>query len=220
MRQFVADASHELRTPIAATAAYAELFDQGAKDRPDDLARSMRGIRSESARMGELVDDLLLLAQLDEQRALARERVDLTEIVLMAVDAARTVDPTRSIRSKIDNVITVTGDPLRIRQVVDNLLANVRAHTPVGSDSEVLLHSTGAGAVLEVADNGPGVSDNVLNQLFDRYYRADRARSRSTGGSGLGLSIAKAIVQAHGGVISARHNEPHGLVFRVEFTEG
>ena len=215
MRRFVADASHELRTPIAATAAYAELFEQGARDHPEDLDRAMSGIRRETGRMAGLVDDLLLLARLDERRPLAEEPVDLTDVVFAAVDAAKTVDPARPIRVKINEVVTVQGDAGRLRQVVDNLLANVRAHTPDGTAVDVEL-STDAGAVeLTVTDAGPGVAPADLDHLFDRFYRVDDARARSTGGSGLGLAIVDAIVRAHHGSITAHNAEPHGLALVV-----
>jgi len=215
MRRFVADASHELRTPIAATAAYAELFEQGARDRPEDLARAMSGIRRETGRMAGLVDDLLLLARLDEHRPLTEEPVDLTEVVFAAIDAARTVDPARAIRVRIGEVVTVRGDAGRLRQVVDNLLANVRAHTPDGTAFEVELAADRSDAVLTVTDTGPGVSPPDLDHLFDRFYRVDDARARSTGGSGLGLAIVDAIVQAHHGSITAHNVEPHGLALVV-----
>jgi two-component system OmpR family sensor kinase len=215
MRRFVADASHELRTPLAATAAYAELFEQGARDRPEDLERAMSGIRRETGRMAGLVDDLLLLARLDERRPLTQEPVDLTEVVFAAIDAARTVDPDRPIRVRIGEVITVRGDAGRLRQVVDNLLANVRAHTPQGTGCEVELATDGTDAVLTVTDAGPGVASDDLDHLFDRFYRVDGARARSTGGSGLGLAIVDAIVRAHHGSLTARNVDPHGLALTI-----
>ncbi|TFH14415.1 MAG: HAMP domain-containing histidine kinase [Acidimicrobiales bacterium] len=215
MRRFVADASHELRTPIAATAAYAELFEHGARDHPADLDRAMSGIRRETSRMAGLVDDLLLLARLDEHRPLADESFDLTELVFAAIDAAKTVDPTRPSRVKINEVVTVRGDAGRLRQVVDNLLANVRAHTPGDTPIEVELSTDGRAAVLTVADAGPGVASTDLDHLFDRFYRVDDARARSTGGSGLGLAIVDAIIQAHHGSITAHNVEPHGLALIV-----
>lgn len=215
MRQFVADASHELRTPIAATAAYAELFDQGARARPDDLVRAMTGIRNETGRMGELVDDLLLLARLDEKRTLSADTVDVTEIVLQSIDAARAVEPDRTIRPHITSVVTTVGDKLRLRQVVDNLLANVRIHTSTDSPCDVTLVDDHTCVRLTVADSGPGVPDDTLEHLFDRFFRIDDARTRATGGSGLGLSIVAAIVEAHGGSISAEANSPTGLVVSV-----
>ena len=217
MRRFVADASHELRTPVAATAAYAELFEHGARDRPADLERAMTGIRRETGRMGELVDDLLLLARLDEHRPLATEEVDLTELVLTSIDAARTLDPDRIWRPHISDVVTIVGDPLRLRQVIDNLLANVRAHTPDTASCDVTINDADADGtvVLTFADDGQGVPDDRMDHLFDRFFRVDDARTRTTGGSGLGLSIVDAIVRAHSGSITARNNDPHGLVVDV-----
>lgn len=215
MRQFAADASHELRTPIAATAAYAELFEKGASKQPADLERSMAGIRNETARMTGLVDDLLLLARLDERRPLSMETVDLTDIVLTAIDAARALQPNREFRTRIDGVISLPGDSTRLRQVVDNLLANVRIHTGADTPCEIVLTEEDGFAVLTIADEGLGVDDDQLLRLRDRFYRVDDARTRSTGGSGLGLSIVDAIVMAHGGSITPRHNEPHGLSITV-----
>jgi two-component system OmpR family sensor kinase len=215
MRQFVADASHELRTPLAATTAYAELFGQGAKDHPEDLDRSMSGIISETRRMSELVNDLLLLAQLDERRPLAAEEVDLTEIVLNAMETARALDPDRVYKLKIDSVVNIEGDPTRLRQVVDNLLSNVRTHTPTAAPCEVLLGIEGDSAVLVVRDRGPGVSDHQLQYLGNRFFRVDDSRTRDIGGSGLGLSIAKAIVEAHGGSIAWSHTDPTGITATV-----
>jgi two-component system, OmpR family, sensor kinase len=215
MRRFVADASHELRTPIAATAAYAELFEHGARDRPEDLDRAMSGIRRETDRMAGLVDDLLLLARLDEHRPLTEEPVDLTEVVFAAIDAAKTVEPSRPIRVRIGEVVSVRGDAGRLRQVVDNLLANVRAHTPTEAGCDVELTTDGADAVLTVTDAGPGVDSDDLTHLFDRFYRVDDARTRSTGGSGLGLAIVDAIVRAHHGSITAHNVDPHGLALTV-----
>ncbi len=215
MRQFVADASHELRTPIAATAAYAELFEHGARDHPADLERAMSGIRNETGRMATLVDDLLLLARLDEQRPLALGRLDFTEIVFAAVDAARMVEPGRPIRIRMSDVVTLEGDSMRLRQVVDNLLANVRAHTPADSPCEVELTADETGVLLSIVDTGPGVGPTELAHLFDRFYRVDDARTRSTGGSGLGLAIVEAIVRAHHGSITAGATDPHGLTVTV-----
>lgn len=215
MRQFVADASHELRTPIAATAAYAELFESGARDRPADLERSMSGIRSETARMSDLVDDLLLLARLDERRPFIMEPVDLTEVVLEAVDAARLLEPDRPFRARVRDVVTVEGDPVRLRQVVDNLLSNVRAHTPKEAACEVTLGLDGDDALLVISDSGPGVSDDQLARLRDRFFRVDNARTRASGGSGLGLAIADAVVAAHGGSMTPSHHEPTGLTITV-----
>ncbi len=216
MRQFVADASHELRTPLAATAAYAELFEHGAKDRPADLARAMSGIRTETRRMGALVDDLLALARLDEHPPLVARPVDLTEVILEAIGSARTVAPERAIRPGIGGVVWVSGERTQLRQVIDNLLVNARTHTPVEAVCEVTLRTDGSTAVLTVSDDGPGVPDDELGQIFDRFHRVDAARSRSAGGgSGLGLAIVKSIVKTHGGSIEATTRSPHGLRITV-----
>jgi two-component system OmpR family sensor kinase len=202
MRQFVADASHELRTPIAATAAYAELFERGARDRPDDLERAMTGIRSETTRMADLVEDLLLLAQLDEGRPLARVPVDLAGLAFEAVDAAKVVAPDRAVKLRVDDVPVVIGDPSRLRQVLDNLLANVRTHTPPGTPCALSIRCDADDAVITLADEGPGVSPEDATRAFDRFHRADRSRARASGGAGLGLSIVAAIVAAHHGRVA------------------
>jgi len=202
MRQFVADASHELRTPITATAAYAELFERGAKDRPDDLERAMTGIRSETSRMADLVEDLLLLAQLDEQRPITRTPVDLAAVAFESVDAATAVAPDRPVRLRVDDVAVVIGDPSRLRQVLDNLLANVRTHTPPATPCSLTVRREGDDAVVIVADEGPGMNSGDAARAFDRFHRADTSRTRASGGSGLGLSIVAAIVAAHDGSVA------------------
>jgi two-component system OmpR family sensor kinase len=216
MRQFVGDASHELRTPLAATAAYAELFERGARDRPDDLERAMRGIRGETARMAELVDDLLLLAQLDEGRPLTMSSVDLSELAVDAVDAARTVDSSHPISVRLDDVVAVTADAGRLRQVVDNLLANVRTHTPPGTACRVVVSEHGGRAVLTVSDDGPGMSPADRERAFDRFHRADSSRARASGGAGLGLSIVAAIVERHGGHVTLDSHAGRGTTVTIE----
>ena len=218
LRRFVADASHELRTPLAAVRAYAELFDRGARERPDDLERAMTGIQRESRRMGLLVDDLLLLARLDQGRPLERKPVELVDVTSDAVEAARMLDPDRVIELDAPEPVDVEGDRERLRQVLDNLLANVRAHTPPGSAAAVHVLARGGEAVVEVADTGPGLSDDQLEHAFDRFYRGDASRSRDAGGAGLGLAIAAAIAESHGGtatVVNAGHNGGTGLTVRV-----
>jgi two-component system OmpR family sensor kinase len=215
LRRFVADASHELRTPLAAVSAYAELFERGAQQRPDDLARVMRGIRVETARMQTLIDDLLLLARLDEGRPLTSEPVDLVQVLNDAVDAARAVGPDWPISLDVPPVLTVTGDSMALRQVVDNLLANVRTHTPPATAVRVTAGVTGADAVLEVADEGPGLSPEDSARVFERFYRADPSRSRSRGGSGLGLAVVAALVSAHGGAVEVESEPDAGATFRV-----
>ncbi|HEY2544115.1 MAG TPA: HAMP domain-containing sensor histidine kinase [Gaiellaceae bacterium] len=214
LRRFVADASHELRTPLAAIRAYAELFGRGAADRPDDLARSMSGISRESERMTLLVDDLLLLARLDEGRPLERAPVDLADIVHEAVDAARVVDTTRPIDVEVEPA-NVLGDRDRLRQVIDNLFANVRSHTPPGTHVVVALERVDGSAVLSVSDSGPGLGDDAGTQVFERFFRADSSRTRASGGVGLGLSIVAGVAHAHGGTVEARPAPGGGATFVV-----
>jgi two-component system, OmpR family, sensor kinase len=214
LRRFVADASHELRTPLAAIRAYAELFGRGAAERPQDLARSMSGISRESERMSLLVEDLLLLARLDEGRPLEQEPVDLAQVVGEAVDAARIVDHDRPIDVAVEPA-TVIGDRDRLRQVVDNLLANVRSHTPRGSKVAVGLHPVDGRVELSVSDTGPGLSEEQAAQVFERFYRVDGSRARVSGGVGLGLSIVAAVAQAHGGNAEARTTPGGGATFVV-----
>ncbi len=216
LRRFVADASHELRTPIAAVAAYAELFERGAdRTRPDDLARVMTGIRHETGRMGELVEDLLLLARLDEGRPLSREPVELVALAAEAVGAATAVGPSWPVRLKADQPVEVSGDAARLRQVLDNLLANVRRHTPAGTSAEVHVSSAAGWAVVAVADRGPGLAEEHGPRVFERFYRTESSRSRETGGAGLGLSIVAAIVAAHGGRVAATPTPGGGATFTV-----
>jgi two-component system, OmpR family, sensor kinase len=214
LRRFVADASHELRTPLAAVRAYAELFERGAAERPDDLARSMAGIGRESERMSLLVEDLLLLARLDEDRPLEQERVDLTEVAAEAVDAARLLDGDRPLELSAEPA-TVIGDRDRLRQVVDNLLANTRAHTPPGTPVSVEVHPVDGRAELAVSDTGPGLSEGEAGRVFERFHRVDGSRSRASGGVGLGLSIVAAVARAHGGTAEARSVPGRGATFVV-----
>jgi two-component system OmpR family sensor kinase len=214
LRRFVADASHELRTPLAAVRAYAELFDRGAADHPDDLERSMTGISRESERMSVLVEDLLLLAHLDEGRPLEREPVALDEVVAEAIETARTLDPDRPVDVELEPSL-VEGDRDRLRQVVDNLLSNVRSHTPADAPLHVgLSHDDGA-AVLTVADSGPGMDAEQVAHAFERFYRADPSRARASGGAGLGLAIVAAVIEAHGGEVDAESAPGAGTAFRV-----
>ncbi len=217
LRQFVADASHELRTPVAAVSAYAELFERGAESRPEDLARVMSGIRGETARMGHLVEDLLLLARLDESRPIERMPVDLVEVATEAVEAAQAVGPEWRFRMDSAGPVIVSGDASRLRQVFDNLLSNVRAHTPPGTTATVTIARAGDEAVGQVADNGPGIAADDADRLFERFFRADPSRSRARGGAGLGLSIVAAIVAAHEGTVSAAPAAApdHGAVFTI-----
>jgi two-component system, OmpR family, sensor kinase len=196
LRRFVADASHELRTPVTSIRGYAELFRRGAGQRPADLAKVMRRIEQEGERMGELVEELLLLAQLDQSRPLDRQPVDMAAVVDAAIDAARAADPTRPIELDSHGPLVVLGAESRLRQVVDNLLANARVHTPAGTRIEVRLAADDDEVVLEVADEGPGVPAAEAKRIFERFYRTDRSRSRSQGGAGLGLAIVRSVVEA------------------------
>jgi two-component system OmpR family sensor kinase len=214
LRRFVADASHELRTPLAAVRAYAELFGRGAAQRPADLARSMSGITRETERMSLLVDDLLLLARLDEGRPLEQAPVDLAELIGEAVDAARVLEPARPI-DVILQPATVAGDHARLRQVIDNLLANVRTHTPAHTPVTVSLKQTAGQVQLQVADQGPGLSPEQAAHVFERFYRVDDSRTRASGGVGLGLSIVAAIARAHGGSARAESTPGGGATFIV-----
>jgi two-component system OmpR family sensor kinase len=174
----------------------------------------MSGIGRESERMSVLVEDLLLLARLDEGRPLRHEPVELDEVVREAVDAAQAVDPSRSIAIETEP-ISVVGDHDRLRQIVDNLLANVRAHTPADTPVRVSVAPDDGSAVIEVSDQGPGMSDEELERVFERFYRADPSRSRTSGGIGLGLSIVAAVAEAHGGLVDARSEPGGGATFRI-----
>jgi two-component system OmpR family sensor kinase len=214
LRRFVADASHELRTPLAAVRAYAELFARGAADRPADLERSMTGITRESERMSLLVDDLMLLAHLDEGRPLELAPVRLDEVVAEAIETARTVEPDRPIAVELAPA-TVLGDRHGLRQVVDNLLANVRSHTPAGAPVRITVEPRDGAVELAVADEGPGLGADQLEHVFERFYRADASRARASGGVGLGLSIVVAVAEAHGGRVCAESPPGHGATFRI-----
>ncbi|HEY7666741.1 MAG TPA: HAMP domain-containing sensor histidine kinase [Actinomycetota bacterium] len=215
LRRFVADASHELRTPLTSIRGYAELFRRGAADRPEDLAKAMDRIEAEAARMGILVEDLLLLARIDESRPLEREPLDLPALVGEAVDDARVIAPARTVTLEVGAHVSVIGDRVRLRQVVDNLLDNVRAHTPDGVRAIVGVDTDGSEAVLTVEDDGPGLDVEDPDKVFERFFRTDASRSRSSGGSGLGLSIVAAVVAAHGGRVEADRSPLGGARFRV-----
>ena len=217
LRTFLADASHELRTPLASIRGYAELFRMGAASDGAEAEKAMGRIEQEAARMGVLVDDLLVLARLDEVRDTAREPVDLAEIARDAAADARAMAPDRDIELNIDGDGTVVpGDENRLRQVVGNLMRNALVHTPAGTDVELAVDSIGDRVRLEVRDRGPGLPapDGVV--MFERFWRADPARARGAGGAGLGLAIVQGIVSAHGGEVAARTRLDGGSIFTVE----
>jgi two-component system OmpR family sensor kinase len=215
LRRFVADASHELRTPLTSIRGYSELFRRGAGARPEDLAKSMQRIEAEASRMGVLVDDLLLLARLDQGRPLEREPVDVAKVATDAVDGARAIDPSRPIDLQVNGIASVLGDEGRLRQVIDNLLDNARVHTAPGTPVGVRVSSEDDEVLLSVTDQGPGLSPEATDRVFERFYRGDPARSRETGGAGLGLAIVSAIVQAHGGTVTVSSPDGTGATFEV-----
>jgi two-component system OmpR family sensor kinase len=217
LRRFLADASHELRTPLASIRGYAELFRLGATDDPETLARAMARIEAEAARMGVLVEDLLLLARLDESPEAQRVPVDLSELVDHAADDARVVAPGREISVHAEGASTVLGDPGQLRQLLANLTANAVLHTPEDSPIELRLHPEPARGrvVLEVRDHGPGLPAEELEHVFDRFWRTEGGRARGRGGAGLGLAIVRAIVSAHGGEVTAENAPLGGALFRV-----
>ncbi|NBE97918.1 HAMP domain-containing protein [Nonomuraea sp. KC401] len=258
LRHFLADASHELRTPLTSIRGFAELYRHGDREPDPAVARILSRIEGEAERMGVLVEDLLLLARLDQERALDLTEVDLHVVVGDVVHGARARAPGRPIELVLDErPVRVTGDEHRLHQVVANLVGNAVAHTPAGTAVRVTVGETGSGttnaapwagsgtmgagteagagaearsgtsdagawagarvsgaaAVIEVRDAGPGIAAEHLPHVFDRFYRADAARSRDSGGTGLGLAIAAALVEAHGGRIEARSGD--GTTFRV-----
>ncbi len=215
LRRFVADAAHELRTPLTSLRGYAELYRQGALADDADVANAMRRIESEGERMARLVDDLLLLARLDQQRGLDQSLVDLTTIVREAVADFRATQPARPTSENVTERAFVYGDPIRLRQVIDNLLANVRMHTPPGTAARVIVQRSETHVELIVSDEGPGIAPGDQERVFERFWRADPARVRSTGGAGLGLAIVASIVQAHGGTVSVASEPGHGATFTV-----
>ena len=215
LRRFVADASHELRTPLTSVRGYADLYRAGGLSDRAELDTAMDRIGTESRRMGALVDDLLTLARLDQGRPIRRDPVDLSRIAEHAVVDARAAEPGRPIVGAIDPGLVVAGDDDRIRQVIGNLLANVRVHTAAGSPFEVVARRADGSAEVRVVDHGPGIDDAHGASVFDRFYRADPGRSRDNGGTGLGLSIAAAVVQAHGGEIWHEPTPGGGATFVV-----
>ncbi|MFD5462356.1 sensor histidine kinase [Kitasatospora sp. NPDC127059] len=204
LRAFAADASHELRTPVAAVRGHAELALRHPGEVPGEVRHSLERIDAEALRMGAIVEDLLLLARLDAGRPLAGDEVDLTRIALNAVADARAAGPDHRWRLVLpEEPVLVRGDEHRLSQVAANLLANARTHTPAGTAVELSLELVGDQVELSVVDDGPGIPPELLERVFERFVRGDRARSRATGSTGLGLSIVRAVVQAHGGTVEA-----------------
>jgi two-component system, OmpR family, sensor kinase len=215
MRRFITDASHELRTPLTTIRGFAELYRQGAAS---DVEMLMSRIESESRRMGLLVEDLLLLARLDAQRPLERHRVDLLALASDAVHDAQSIAPQRNITMEVfdgPGTPEVLGDEARLRQVLGNLVANALQHTPDTAGITVRVGTDDNKAVVEVCDEGPGMSTEDAHRVFERFYRADSSRARASGGTGLGLSIVDSLVYAHGGTVSITTAPGAGCRFKV-----
>jgi two-component system OmpR family sensor kinase len=235
LRRFVADASHELRTPLTSIRGFAELYRRGGAPETADVERLMARIESEAIRMGLLVEDLLMLARLDQERSLDFAEVDLLVVAADAVHDARAATPERDIVLEAPHgAVRVIGDEHKLRQVVMNLVTNAVTHTPADAAVRIAvrqertrpsnyavavaggeLPKTSRFAVLEVIDTGPGIPEDQGKLVFDRFYRADQARSRANGGSGLGLAITAAILEAHSGRIELLSTPGKGTRFRV-----
>ena len=216
LRRFVADASHELRTPLTSIRGYSEMLRRGAAESPSDAELARRRIEEESIRMTGLVDDMLVLARLDQGRPLEQEPIDLEAIATDAVADARAVAPQRDIRLISPGRVIVIGDDTRLRQVVGNLVRNAIVHTPPQTPIDVTLAMEDSLARLSVADHGPGLPAEDVDRIFEPFYRADPSRSRDSGGAGLGLSIVSAVVTAHGGHVIVRETDGGGATFEVE----
>jgi len=218
LRRFVADASHELRTPLTSIRGFAELHRQGAVPEGEKTRELISRIEKESMRMGSLVEDLLMLARMDQSRELVMADVDLSHLVQEAVSSATAAGPDHPITSDIAGDIHTQGDADKIYQVITNLLANARAHTPVGTAIHVATYSTKDGSYVTVADKGPGLSAEDQMHIFERFYRVDTSRQRSSNdGSGLGLSIVDEVMKAHGGTVSVASEPGNGATFTLHF---
>ena len=218
LRRFVADASHELRTPLTSIRGFAELHRQGAVPEGEKTKELISRIEKESIRMGALVEDLLMLARIDQSRELDIADVDLSNLVQEAVSSAQAAGPDHPITSDIAGDIHTQADADKVYQVVTNLLANARAHTPAGTPIHVSTYSTQDGSYVSVADKGPGLSAQDQLHIFERFYRVDTSRQRSSNdGSGLGLSIVDEVMKAHGGSVSVASEPGNGATFTLHF---
>jgi len=209
-RRFFADASHELRNPLASLRANAELYQQGALREPHQVDEAMGRIAHEAQRMSALVDDMLRLARLDQQPGQHVEPVDVTALVAECAERAEITDPERAWRTDIAPGLTATGDEELLRRAIDNLVANVRAHTPGQTTATLTAARSNGSIAIEVSDDGPGVPPAQLARIFDRFYRAGPGRDCPPG-AGLGLAIVNAVAAAHHGTAQASLNDPHGL---------
>jgi two-component system OmpR family sensor kinase len=216
VRTFVADASHELRTPLASIRGYAELTRRGGHEIPNDVSHAIGRIEAESLRMTGLVESLLLLARLDEDVAVEHEAVDLSRLIIDTVGDAHAAGPDHIWELEIpDDPVVITGDRLRLHQVIANLLANARVHTPAGTVVTASLMWEGELAIIEIRDTGPGIAPDLQPTVFERFVRGDSSRSRSAGSTGLGLAIVAAVIAAHGGSTRVS-SEAGNTVFRVQ----
>jgi two-component system OmpR family sensor kinase len=221
LRRFVADASHELRTPITAIRGFAELHRQGAVTGDANTKELIGRIEGESKRMGSLVEDLLLLARLDQSREMKAEPVNLSKLVADVVASARAAGPNHKVNfdEPVEEIYAL-GDNDRIHQVVANLLANSRTHTPSGTTIDVSIVQSEDGVRIRIADNGPGLSKEDQERIFERFYRADSSRVRQDGeGTGLGLSIVDAVMRAHAGQVSVESELGKGAAFTLFFPQ-
>ena len=217
MRRFVADASHELRTPLTTVRGFAELYRQGGPGSSEHQADIMHRIELEATRMGMLVEDLLLLARLDQERPIELRQVDLLGVAVDTITAAEVAAGDRRIELHTrGGPFVVRGDEMRLRQVLSNLVSNAIRYTPDGSNITVSLSIVDEKAQLQVADDGPGMTEDQVDRVFERFYRADKARSRTEGSTGLGLAIVAALVAAHDGEVSLWSRPGEGAVFTVE----
>jgi two-component system OmpR family sensor kinase len=224
LRRFVSSASHELRTPLTSIRGYAALLRRGAKHNPEDLDTSISRIESEATRMAALVDDLLLLARLDEQRPLARARTDLAIIAREAAADARAREPDRSITVDGNGPVMVIGDQRRLRQIIDNLLENAQVHTSAAAPVAIEVGVHDGMAVLAVTDTGPGIDPEHAPHIFERFYRGTPPGSDDTAprteGSGLGLAIVKTVAEAHGGAATVTSRPGQGARFEITLPLG
>jgi two-component system OmpR family sensor kinase len=215
LKQFVADASHELRTPLTSVRGYAELYQSGGLRSDAELGDAMRRVSDETARMGRLVDQLLMLARLDEPNAPRRAPVDIASLARDAVTDAHVVEPDRPIELDAPAPVVAIADEDLFRQVLANLMANVRLHTPAAAAVHVIVRADGNDAVLTVRDEGPGMGADMADHAFERFARADKARTRATGGTGLGLAIVQATAVAHGGTATLTSAPGEGTAVEV-----
>ncbi len=215
LRRFIADASHELRTPLTSIRGYSEMLRRGAAESPADADLARRRIEEESVRMSTLVDDMLLIARLDQGRPLENKPVDLQIIARDAAADAKVVASRREVNVEAPASVVVLGDDIRLRQVVGNLVRNALVHTPSSTPIEIVVTAQNGTAHISVADHGPGLRPEDRERIFEPFYRADPSRSRDSGGAGLGLSIVTAVVAAHGGRVEVRDTEGGGATFDV-----